>query len=283
MNDVTVDRLDWLSPAEFRETYLRARKPVVFGRAADDWPAMKEWSPAALTERWGHLRVDHRGITGSLAEILERAAASTPESPQPYLKNLDMAEKLPELLSAVQPRLAHADPNWFDSVALPSMIRSRGVACELFIGGNGSTIPRLHHDEYAVNNFITQIWGTKEFWFYPPGAGQFLYPDPENPYLSQVPDPRDPDLERFPRFLEIEPIKLTLFPGETVFVAPDWWHWTWMPELSISVGTNCSNNANWGQYVSEFTTAFGRRGRPKWVALSIYLSAYGAARRLTGS
>jgi len=282
---MTIDRVARLRPEEFRDHYLAKGRPVIFGGALEAWPALRSWTPEYLTERWGDRYIEHRGIEGTLAEILERAAASRPERPEPYLKNLKIQDKLPELLPDITPRLEHASPNWFDSPLLPSMIRSNGTANELFIGGHGSTIPRLHHDEYGVHNFISQIYGTKEFWFYPPEAGQFLYPavPPDNPYLSQVEDPRSPDLDRFPLFNAVEPIKQLLHPGETVFVAPGWWHWTWMPELSISVGSSCANSSNWSRYAREFSTAFGRAGRPKWAAFSFYLRAFGALKSVTSS
>ena len=277
-----IDRVPHLSVEDFRREYLDRQRPVVFGGAIEGWTARTRWTPQYLKDTWGDTHIDYRGITGSLREVIDRAAASRPERPEPYLKNLDIASHLPGMLADIAPRLPHANPNWFDSPLVPGAIRDTGTRYELFIGGNGSFIPRLHYDEFAVNNFISQIYGTKEFWFYPPDAGRHLYPGVDNPYLSQVDDPRAPDPARFPLFNTVEPFKLLVRPGETVYVAPGWWHWTQMPELSISVGCNCANRSNWSRFTHEFTTAFGRRSRPKWIAMRAYLSAYGALRSLAG-
>lgn len=275
-----IDRVESPSREQFRADYLIPRKPVVISGSLTEWPATNSWNPDYLRDRWGDHPIDHRGIKGTLAQIIERAENSTQACPEPYLKNYDIRQHLPAMLADLQPRLRYAEPNWFDHWSLPSQIRVPGTAYELFIGGDGSHIPRLHFDEYAVYNFISQIYGRKDFWFYPPDAAPCLYPLESNPYLSEIEDPLNPDPEKFPRFSEVQPIRLTLNPGETVFVAPGWWHWTRMQELSISIGTNFADRNNWAQFIREFTSEGDRRVRQKWKLIHAYLKVYGIGRSL---
>ena len=275
----TIERIERVSREDFRNNFLIPRKPVVIDGAIEEWNALEKWNPDYLRKQWGEHEIDHRTIRGSLSEILDRAKNSSASRPEPYLKNYDVRQHLPEMLVDIQPRLSHAQPNWFDSRLLPALVRVPGSAYELFIGGDGSHIPRLHFDEYGVYNFISQIYGRKEFWFYPPGATPNLYPLAENPYLSQIEDPLHPDVEKYPLFSELSPIRLILNPGETVFVAPGWWHWTRMQELSISIGTNFADASNWSQYVEELTSEGSRKKRLKWKFMRAYLKLFGITNR----
>ncbi len=253
-----VERRSDLSIEDFTAEYLQPRRPVILTDATAEWTAHREWSFESLRDRWKSKTIHHRGQDWQMAELVDRILSATADNPVHYLKNVHLQKQFPELVQDVQPRLAYAEPNWFRSPSMPSSLRQEDPILELFVGGPGTHI-RLHYDEYYIHNFITQICGRKEFWFFPPEDGAFLYPD-EKGYLSQIMDPKETDLEQFPLYPKATPMRLVLEPGETLLVPAGWWHKSWQHEPSISVGSHCVNATNWRSFVEDYTA---RKNRPR--------------------
>ncbi|CAH1793965.1 unnamed protein product [Owenia fusiformis] len=93
----------------------------------------------------------------------------------------------------------------------------------LLIGQEGNVTP-VHYDEQE--NFFAQVQGYKRILLFPPDHFEMLYPYPvHHPHdrQSQV-DFDNPDLEKFPRFKEVEPIEAVVGPGEVLYIPMYWWH-----------------------------------------------------------
>jgi Cupin-like domain len=237
-----IDRRSGLSAEDFEREYSNPLKPVILTDAIDHWPALGTWSPDYFRSRYGHLQVTVDGDSMTLASLIDRIEASTPENPAPYLRNQALTEWPPELLAAVQPPPACTRPNWFESKLFPS--RQRMTFVEAYIGGEGAEFPVLHYDGLHTHAFLMQLYGDKEYIVFAPDQTAYMYPRPDDPNLSQVRDVLAPDLEQFPLFDNAEGVRFQLHPGETLFVPSGWWHTARILNPSVTVSVNGLNKAN---------------------------------------
>jgi len=92
----------------------------------------------------------------------------------------------------------------------------------LFLNSKGTRV-LLHHD--SGNNLHFNIWGQKEFILFPPNASKVLYEgtDGYNEGFSPI-DPFTFDASRFPLFSLDQASKITLDPGDCLYIPSGWWH-----------------------------------------------------------
>lgn len=96
---------------------------------------------------------------------------------------------------------------------------------ELFVGMQGVETP-LHFDERE--NLFFQVRGHKEICLFPWSDYVRLYPFPVThpcDRQSMVGNPRDPDLEAFPRFREATGYTGWIGSGDLLYIPYGWWHW----------------------------------------------------------
>jgi len=107
---------------------------------------------------------------------------------------------------------------------------------ELFIGMRGVVTP-LHFDERE--NLFFQVRGRKELVTFPFIDYTRLYPFPTThpcDRQSMVGDPRNPDLDAFPRFPEAVGHHAILEAGDLLYLPYGWWHWLRnIDHLAVSV------------------------------------------------
>lgn len=274
--EATPDRRSDLSYREFVEEYRNQRRPVIISGYIKRWPAYEQLTPQRLKARFGKTRVPiHGGRSMELGGYLDRVAEATLENPAPYLKNVHINRVFPALLEELEPGLLYARPDRLSSRLLPPNWLRQRFLMELFIGGPGTRFPVLHYDIYMLHNFISQTYGEKIVYLFPPDQSDYLYPDRETPEYSQVDDMQAPDLARFPLFAYATPYIATLKPGDTLFIPYGWWHTTLMTSPSVSIGVSSLDGTNWEPFIKDVF----RRGRAARPILSIakwlYLKAVG--------
>jgi histone arginine demethylase JMJD6 len=257
---MSVERRSQLSLAEFRDAYMRAGQPVVIDDATDDWPAMTTWTPDYFEERFGDKEVTVDGTTFRLAEFVDIVRWSREDQPAPYLSNLVIRRRFPELLPDVAPGIRYAFPNPRTDWLIRKVGYETGVDnVEFYLGGRGTRFSTLHFDNFYQHAFITQVYGDKEFLLIPPDQTPYVYAGGELPpghnaktmrldrtvaYHSSIDDIFDPDLDRFPLFRNATPMRITVSAPSTVFIPAGWWHATRMTSVSIAVSTNTLNSDN---------------------------------------
>jgi Cupin-like domain len=281
-----VDRRSNLPHREFVRSYLDALKPVVLTEAVEGWAALEKWTPAYFREHWGHREVLVRGgprhknsedRTYRLSELVELVLKSSAREPAPYLYACKIHERFPELLSDISPPLRYALPDRLRSRFLPGDRRHPEGLMELLIGGTGTRFPQIHYDSHHVHAWVTQVYGEKEFFLWPPDQGSCLYPMEEHPNKSEIGDVENLDIERFPRFAESHPFRTIVGAGETIFVPAGWWHTTRLITNSIAVSLNTVSASNWGQFSADIW-AWERDARPlRWVLKRAYMVGAGMA------
>ncbi|KAI8781130.1 jmjC domain-containing protein E [Biomphalaria glabrata] len=109
---------------------------------------------------------------------------------------------------------------------------------------DGNTLGKLHFDPF--DNFLCQISGVKELLLYEPHDNSKLYEahiqeavlsynqsshtfhrktllESTSMVMSPV-DISDPDLKRFPKFADLQPLNCTIQAGEVLYMPAFWWH-----------------------------------------------------------
>ena len=281
LSSSTIERRHELPHEQFVSDYLMPLKPVILTDALKHWPALGRWSPQMFKREFGQVDVTVDGKDYKLGPFIDLVESSSREHPAPYLRNQLLADWLPELIPDITPLPTCTEPNWLESKLF---LRKKPLTfLEIFIGGEGSEFPQLHYDYLHVHAFLMQIYGSKQFFVYPPEQTPFMYPGQGvNNNKSTVGDVANVDLGKFPLFANAIPITFVLQPGETLFVPAGWWHTTRMLSPSITMSVNSANESNWTPFTRDFATNAATKRpylRPIRRAMAAYLSVIGYVER----
>jgi hypothetical protein len=100
---------------------------------------------------------------------------------------------------------------------------------------------RTHQDDGATIAWFAQISGRKSFVLYPPEDEPFLYGGAVDPFTS--------DRSAFPEYAKARPLGHNLYPGELLFLPPNWYHCVVSQTPSMTVTGNIVTHVNFGAYV----------------------------------
>jgi hypothetical protein len=236
------------SPAGFRRRHANRGRPALLQGLAGLWPAVSRWSPeffrkalpdasvryiereAAPPPSMLELARGRRRVDASLGEFVERMTLEDGRLRYLIFSTLvqDHLELRKDLGSLAPYQL---------SERLPRSLRRGLVQEPLFWMGPRSVFSPIHFD--AVDNLFVQVHGHKEWRLWPPSQSRNVYyPFDGHPdeFLNWSPvDPERPDPERFPLFAEAEPLRVTVAPGDVLYVPAGWWHVVRYDEPAISL------------------------------------------------
>jgi histone arginine demethylase JMJD6 len=276
--DSGVPRVENLSYRDFVFDFQRKRRPVIITDATQEWAA-RAWTPESLKQKAGHRQVEIRTQSGAqtwaFEELIELSAASTNNSVAPYARNIDVRRDLPELWPDLQPRLKYASPDWKSTKLLPKDFVFPNGLEELFLGGQGASFPQLHVDYWGMDGFVSQLYGRKEFILIDPAQTPFLYVDPTDELGSLIGDIDNVDLQQFPLFANVDPIRLILQPGDTLYNPNGVWHTAKMPEFSLTIITAAWHSSNWWKFCGQYRH-WGTGSRFRRATVLAWLIAVGA-------
>jgi len=273
--NTVVEKKYGMTYEEFAENHLFANYPVVIGDACEAWSARNKFTPAFFKENYGHREVCVDGKQYNFGEFIDWITTATEANPAPYPCTLQIERDYPELLPDVMPRLKYAMPDRVNSKFLPKRLLSGANTLEIFFGSPGSQFPYVHYDYMSLHAYITQLYGQKEFTVIPPEQTPYVYPIPDNTWVSQVNDVRNPDLEKYPLFAKATPISFVVGPGETLFIPCGWWHTARSLTPTISVALDGLNASNWKSYMNEVDINMKQRKPQLAKAVKTYLSVVG--------
>ncbi|MBL0339738.1 MAG: cupin-like domain-containing protein [Bacteroidetes bacterium] len=273
---LTVDRHKNLSQKELINEYVLKGKPVILTEAALPWVAMKKWTPDFFKTKYSHIEKTVNGRKIKMADQIDLLFNSTAENPAPYPYNFNMENIFPELVQDTLPRLVYGKTDRILNSMMPKALIQRTQVHELFFGGCGGVFP-LHFDELFMHTQITQIYGRKEFYMFPPDQERFLYPEENNFKSSKIKNIFTVDLEKFPLFKECTPVVEMLNQGETLFFPNRWWHTTLMPGPSITYGSSHLNQFNWNLFLDDYYRFFKKSTPLKSALLYSYGKVLGKA------
>ena len=273
-DSIALDRRCGLSQADFRRTYLRARRPVILTDAAAAWPLYANASPQYFRSRYAAREVQVKGRAWRLGELIDTLEHSTPENPGPYPCKFEIARDFRELLADVAPRLNYSLPDRQANPLVPQRLFHYVNNLEIFFGGPGGEFPYLHYDMLRLHAWITQLHGDKEFTLYAPDQERFLYVNPDVPWQSTIRDHHHPDYAQYPLFRQARAQKVILRAGETLFLPCGWWHTARSLNMTISVAFDQLGPDNWADFVGDIVAEKWREGRrARAFAAGAYLHA----------
>ncbi|MGK0448489.1 MAG: hypothetical protein ACJA2M_002286 [Polaribacter sp.] len=247
-NISSIDRCSNLSNHEFYNTYVKYSLPVVISDKAE-WTSLEKFKPEYFKSNYNHLVRTIDGKTYTLSEIIDLCKSSSPENKAPYPNVYDLHKDFPEYLEDI-PEMFYGRSNRLHSRLLPKVIAKQTNQQQLFFGGKGCSFPTLHIDYHYVHTQLTQIIGNKDFILYPPNQTPYLYPDKTNHNHSQV-DTVNPDYNKFPLFKNAKSVKITLKPGEILFIPSGWWHTTYIHNFNLTYAIDLVNSFNWNKFIDE--------------------------------
>ncbi|MGC1631579.1 MAG: cupin-like domain-containing protein [Gelidibacter sp.] len=272
---LSVDKKYGMTYKEFEKDHLFACYPVVIGDASKDWSAKNKFTPNFFKTNYGNRMVEVQGEQYKLGDFIDMMEKATLENPAPYPCKLQLDREYPELLPDITPRFEYANPDWSHNKLLKPFLKGADTY-EIFLGSPGGRFPYVHYDYMGLHAFITQLYGIKEFTVLPPDQTPFVYPKKNNTWVSDVPDIKNIDLEKFPLCVNATPITFTVEPGETLFIPNGWWHTAHSLTTTISVAQDSLNASNWDRFRSEVYTKVSKKSPLMGKMTKPYLSIVGS-------
>ena len=237
-----IDRRANLSYDAFIREYVKRKRPVIITDAAKDWPALKTWTPEYFKSRYGHVALP--GKSALVRDMIDEMLGSSKERPSSYAFSLPIPKLFPELLRDLEPNPSYWYPNWLESPALLPGVAWHKLhhitGLEVNIGGAFSTFAFIHFDDLWTQTFVTQVYGRKEWVLYPPDHTPYLYPEKRGGNCSRLPVEGGVDLDEYPLFENVKPIRFCIEPGEMFYNTPGWWHTTHAlttPSIAVVLST----------------------------------------------
>ncbi|MEX1032212.1 MAG: cupin-like domain-containing protein [Cellvibrionaceae bacterium] len=269
-----IERRSTLSRKQFVAEFVVPNRPVILTDLSAHWEAREKFTPDFFRQHYPHVRLDVRGREYQLGYVLDQFTPG-PATAELSPCKLNLRDpQFGDLARMVEPRPDIICPDRTHNPLIPRRLLEGLYDLEIFFGGAGGEFPYLHYDFLGLYALINQLYGEKEFTVFPPEQQKFLYPLEDRPWVSQIENHHNPDLERYPLFKHATPIKIVVKPGETLFIPKKWYHTARSLSPTISVAMDQLCHFNWGQFTEE--CLLPRKNHPiKSFAVKAYLNAIG--------
>ena len=238
-----------LSAEDFYRDHVFTNRPVILPGLMRDWPALEEWTPERLKERYGHVEVeisrgregdaryednfaDHRE-TMPFGAYIDLVVAGGPTNDHYMVARNEVLDR--SELAGLR-----------DDFVLPSGFLdpagTDGRYVRLWFGPAGTVTP-LHCDNRNV--LFAQVQGRKHVRLIAP---QFLSALANDRACYSAVDLDAVDYERFPAMRDVPVHEAVVEPGEFLFIPIGWWHAVRSLDVSMSLSfTNlCFNEPEIG-------------------------------------
>lgn len=269
-----VDRVEDISPEDFKKNYYEPLKPLVISSLAKKWPAYSKWNWDFFKATLGEMEV---GVYNN-----EKSDAYTPiNTADDYMKfgkYVDMIRQGPSDWRIFLFNLFEHAPATLQDFSWPEQY-SHGFVKKypmLFTGGKGS-VTHLHFDIDLSNIFHSQFIGKKRILLFPYDEQYKLYRKPWE-VLSMVNFEKyyDPlgsriDYEQFPALRLAKGFETILHHGETLFMPSGYWHHMEYMESglamslrSIHPGIRGKIQGAWNIFGMRHLDTFMKKTVPSW-------------------
>jgi ribosomal protein L16 Arg81 hydroxylase len=221
-----IERRSGLTPEEFSREYVQANRPVVLEGLADIWK--ERWTPDILKDKYGDQIISCETQEFFVHDKTQR--------------KLPLRNVIDSLLSGSQEYRVRTG-NFLSQVPglqeefrqyqqFEGFLPQVGIKRAFWLAPSGN-LSSLHHDGF-YENLNVQVYGRKRFIMLPPGDYKRLY---RHFFASSPIDPREPDLQRYPKYAQVKPCEATLDPGDILYIPQFWWHFVITLDLSININT----------------------------------------------
>jgi ribosomal protein L16 Arg81 hydroxylase len=218
-----VDKVENISPEDFKKNYYEPMKPVVITGLVKEWPAYTKWNWDYFIKMVGNEEV---GVYNNI-----KSDSYTPiNTADGYMKFGEYLEKVKagpvELRIFLFNIFQHApqiiqDFTWPDEL-MKGFVKKYPM---LFVGGKGS-ITHMHFDIDMSHILHTQFIGKKRVLLFPHEEQYKLYRKPwEVLSLANYANYKeDFDYEKFPATRLAQGYEVILDHGDTLFMPAGYWH-----------------------------------------------------------
>lgn len=219
----SIDRVEHITPEEFKTKYYEPRKPLIITGLSENWPAREKWTWDYFKSIVGEKEV---GVYNN-----ERAGAKTlVNGADEYIKfgdYLDMIQQGPVQLRIFLFNLFQHAPQLVEDITWPDFL-VKGFLKKfpmLFIGGAGS-IAHMHYDIDLSHIFHTQFIGRKRVLLLDNQQSEFIYRMPltVESAASFVNWAEKLDENSFPALQYAKGYTTILGHGDTMFMPSGYWH-----------------------------------------------------------
>src|SRR5450432_4336810 len=274
MQLLAVDRVEEISPEDFKRNYFDPLKPLVMKRLAKKWPAYSKWN-------WDFFKAVVGDVKVGLYNNVKSDAYTPVNTADDYMKfgeYIDMIRKGPsEWRIFLFNLFEHApsiikDFNWPEQYS-KSFVKKFPM---LFTGGQGS-VTHMHFDIDLSHIFHTQFLGKKRILLFPHEEQHKLYRKPwevlslvnfEKYYDSKK---NQIDYDRFPALRLAKGYDLILDHGETLFMPAGYWHHMEYIESGLAMslralqpGINGKIKGAWNLFGMRHLDTLMKKTAPAW-------------------
>ena len=227
-----IDVVEDISEQDFREKYLKPRKPVVIRNMARKWPAYQKWTMDYMKE-----------VVGDVEVPLYDSSKADPSAPinasaakMKFGDYIDLIQEKPTDLRIFLFDPIKSAPKLLDDYISPKDLMGGFLDKypNMFFGGKGS-VTFLHFDIDMAHIFHTHFNGRKHILLFDYKWKERLYQIPYATYALEDYDISNPDFEKFPALDGVEGIECFLEHGDTLFMPTGWWHWMKHLDGSFSI------------------------------------------------
>jgi ribosomal protein L16 Arg81 hydroxylase len=205
----------------FKDLLRQLSEPVLIKNGVEHWQALEKWTWSYLATLAGNRQVRlvkgnreqhqtcfvHMALSDYIHSLTNSEFSSSQEPL--YLKEFDLFQEFPTLQDDVD----YTDffPNWVTPVKAAWI-------------GPKTAMTGLHYDIF--HNFLIQVAGDKEIWFYPQAAIPMEYRSDKFDYGARDAKVNmfEMDLKKFPKLKDVHPRVEFVSAGDVVLIPKGWWH-----------------------------------------------------------
>lgn len=258
MQLAAIDKVENISPENFRKKYYEPMKPVIITGLAKKWPAFEKWNWDYLINAVGDKQV---GVYNNV-----KSDSYTPiNTADGYMKFGDYLQKVkagPLDLRIFLFNIFQHAPKVISDLIWPDELMNGFVKKYpmLFVGGQGS-ITHMHFDIDMSHILHTQFLGKKRVLLFPHQEQFKLYRKPwevlslaNYAHYNQL-----FDYESFPAARLAKGYEVILEHGDTLFMPAGYWHHMEYIEAGFAVSLRAMQNSLGGK-MDGIWKLFGMRG-----------------------
>jgi hypothetical protein len=224
---------DAIDREHFLSSYYATNRAVFFPQIASQWPAVELWTGDYLIQKCGEITVQ-----------VMVGRTSAPVSYQNTASSLMRRCRFGEYVALVEsgPSNDHylVSRNRFfsnpgarvllDDVGELPFVNTKAEGDDVkLLFGPAHTVTPLHHDD--KNNVIVQVRGRKVVRLYPPWVSEYMAQT--EPWYAGVESDGSECSGRLPQ--HVKEVRLTLTPGDALFIPVGWWHGVKAEDVSITM------------------------------------------------
>lgn len=221
-----VDRVEQISPEDFRKNYYDTMKPLIITGLAKKWPAYDKWNWDYFKEKLGNVKVGLYNNVKSDAYT----PINTADDYKTFGQYIDMIKEGPAAWRIFLFNIFEHAPGLTKDFTWPEDLMKGFIKRYpmLFTGGKTS-ITHMHFDIDLSHILHTQFVGRKRVLLFPHEEQYKLYRKPfevlsladfSNYHLNNG----TPDYENFPALKYAKGYEVIMEHGDTLFMPAGFWH-----------------------------------------------------------